>query len=224
MKSGSCVAVVWEFLKWECSYTSDFSSKHSIGLVLLVTVFTSFYKIRVEGAGSYWEILCCRAFVFGLKRTRMVPLCCLRNDIVRDWIIKEWLRNIWNDYSPVGRVPLISPTWWEFQSANFSKMSLCLSLDGNQDSTPRLPYCFFWLFYLCVNIPSLLWLACVWTCSLELREDPGGWRKPTSCSQEMEGHRKTFVPRSPQGPAGIIEWVIHQGEAILSDPCFFGSL
>lgn len=33
MKSGSCVVVVWEFLKWECSYISDFSSKHSTGLV-----------------------------------------------------------------------------------------------------------------------------------------------------------------------------------------------
>lgn len=30
-------------------------TKHSTSLVLLVTVFTPFYKIRVEGAGSCWE-------------------------------------------------------------------------------------------------------------------------------------------------------------------------
>lgn len=77
---------------------------------------------------------------------------------------------------------------------NFSKMSLCASLDGNQDSTPRLPSCFFWLFFLCVHIPSLLWLACVWSCSLELMEGPGGWRKPIFCNQEKQ---KGFCAREP---------------------------
>ena len=42
-----------------------------------------------------------------------------------------------------------------------------------------------WLFLCCFCIPSLLWLATVWTCPLELREGHGGWMKPISYKQEM---------------------------------------
>lgn len=51
----------------------------------------------------------------------------------------------------------------------------------------------------CLCIPSFPWLATIWTCSLELRKIMEGWAKPVSCNQEMGGHRKAFVPRSPTG-------------------------
>ena len=46
-----------------------------------------------------------------------------------------------------------------------------------------------WLFLPCLCIPSLPWLATVWTCPLGLREGQGGWTERLLC------------PGSPQGPA-----------------------
>ena len=59
-----------------------------------------------------------------------------------------------------------------------------------------------WLFLPRFFIPSLPWLAAVWTCPLGIREDQGGWMKPISYRHKNGGHRKSLVPRrTPQGPA-----------------------
>ena len=54
----------------------------------------------------------------------------------------------------------------------------------------------------CLCIPSLRWLATIWTCSLELREDHGGWVKPISCNQEMGDTERLLFPGAPQGGFG----------------------
>ena len=52
-----------------------------------------------------------------------------------------------------------------------------------------------WLFLPCLCIPSLLWLATVWTCPLELRESHGDWSLFTTNKE----HRKASVPRNSTG-------------------------
>ena len=49
------------------------------------------------------------------------------------------------------------------------------------------------------SIPSLPYLATVWTCFLVLKEDLGGWKKPISCNQRNGSYRKAVVSRSPTG-------------------------
>ena len=63
-------------------------------------------------------------------------------------------------------------------------------LRQNQDPFPRLctVYYFLWFFLLYLCIPSLLWLATVWTCCLKFREGRGGTER-LPC------------PGAPQGPA-----------------------
>ena len=60
-----------------------------------------------------------------------------------------------------------------------------------------------WLLLPCLCIPSLSWLASVWTCLLDLREGPGGWMKPISCNQEMGmgDTERLLCPEAPQAPA-----------------------
>ena len=57
------------------------------------------------------------------------------------------------------------------------------SLDGGTRTLPQGCTVVSWLFLSCLCIPSLLWLATVWTCPWELREGHGGWMKPISCNQ-----------------------------------------
>ena len=49
-----------------------------------------------------------------------------------------------------------------------------------------------------LHIPSLPWLATLWTCLLELREVCGSWMKAISCNQE-----RFLCPGAPQGPTQI---------------------
>ena len=51
---------------------------------------------------------------------------------------------------------------------------------GGTRTLPQGCTIFSWLLLLCFCIPSLLWLAAVWICLLELREGQGGWMKPIS--------------------------------------------
>lgn len=192
---GSSTHEIWflcgcgvEFLKWvQLHFRFQFKTQHR-PCFSLATVFTSFYKVRVEGQ-EVVGILCCLGPLFLASKGQE----CCRFAVRRQHLFRDWIINIWNDYSPVGNHTFNFSYLVRISVfANFSKMSLCPSLDGNQDSIPRLPYCFFWLFFLCVHIPSLLWLACVWTCSLELREDPGGSRKPISCRPRNGGTKKDF--------------------------------
>ena len=53
-----------------------------------------------------------------------------------------------------------------------------------------------WLFP-CLCIPSLPWLATVWTCPLELREGHGGWNLFPTNKKLGTQQRKALVPGSP---------------------------
>lgn len=64
-----------------------FTSLHKIRVE--VTVFMSLHKIRVEGGERWLEILCGRPFVIDFKRKRMVPLFSPGNDIVRESVINK---------------------------------------------------------------------------------------------------------------------------------------
>ena len=57
-----------------------------------------------------------------------------------------------------------------------------------------------WLLlpYLC--IPSLPWLATVWTCALKLEESHGAWMKSISCNPETGDTERILCPGAPQGP------------------------
>ena len=68
---------------------------------------------------------------------------------------------------------------------DWSDLAAAYPFVGNQDLAPRLHYCFSWLFLPCLCIPSLPWLATVWTCSLEIKEGHGGWLKSISYNQEV---------------------------------------
>ena len=65
-----------------------------------------------------------------------------------------------------------------------------------------------WLLLPSFCVPSLSWLAVVWICPLELRESPGGWKKPISykkeTNEEREG-REVNTERifSWEGPTGL---------------------
>ena len=78
-----------------------------------------------------------------------------------------------------------------------SKILFCVSLEGEPGPCPKAALLFPLAVPALSHIPSLPWLASVWTCPLELREGHGGWMKPTSCNQDTGGHRKAFVPKSP---------------------------
>ena len=113
----------------------------------------------------------------------------------------------------VGSRELTSPTWWGVQCLHSSsKVLLCLlSLEGNQDLSRDFTIV-SWLLLPCLCIPSLSWLAIVWTCLLELREGPGGWMNTISCNQENGGHWKTLCPGSHRVLHGfsiavVSEWV-----------------
>ena len=58
-----------------------------------------------------------------------------------------------------------------------------------------------WLQLPCLCIPSLFWLARVWTCSLEHRGGPRGYIKSISYKKEMGEHRKDLYPETAQGLA-----------------------
>ena len=60
-----------------------------------------------------------------------------------------------------------------------------------------------WLLlpYLC--IPSLPWLATVWTCPLELREGHGGWMKPISYKQGMRDTERICTQEGPTGSCSV---------------------
>ena len=60
-----------------------------------------------------------------------------------------------------------------------------------------------WLLLPDRYIPSLPWLATVWTCPLELREGLGGWMKPISCNQEMGEAEELLCPGAPLGPCSV---------------------
>ena len=85
-----------------------------------------------------------------------------------------------------------------------------------------------WLFLPCLCIPSLLWVATIWICSLELREGHGDWSLfPTNRKRDPEGLPS---PGAPQGLAqfqvcGVIFYVAtgNQKESIffLRDGHFF---
>ena len=59
-----------------------------------------------------------------------------------------------------------------------------------------------WLLLPCFCIPTLPWLAAVWTCPLELREGHRGWLKPISYKQEM-GDTERLCTRSPTGSCSV---------------------
>ena len=62
---------------------------------------------------------------------------------------------------------------WGFSSAKEHKNVMCIPWGGTSP-IPRRLSCF--LGALCLCVPSLTWLAAIWTCSLELREGCWGWK------------------------------------------------
>ena len=66
------------------------------------------------------------------------------------------------------------------------------------------------LLLLCLHIPSLPWLAVVWTCPLEFRQSEGGWMKPC---------RKLLCPGAPQGPARVSPWELSELIFTLQQAC-----
>jgi len=69
----------------------------------------------------------------------------------------------------------------------------CLSWGGPR-ALPQGCTIISWVSLLCLFIPSLSWLATVWTYPFCLRRGPGGWSVfPTN---KKWGHRKAFVRRS----------------------------
>ena len=85
--------------------------------------------------------------------------------------------------------------------------ALCIPRGGTR-TLPQGCTIVSWLLLPCVCIPSLSWLADVWICPLELRESPGGWKKPISykreTNEEREG-REVNTERifSWEGPTGL---------------------
>ena len=78
---------------------------------------------------------------------------------------------------------------------NSTKILLCVSLEGEPGSAPRLHCCFLTAPPLSLHpLPSL-----ISNCSnLPFGTQGRSWRlKPISCNQE-KWHTKTFVPRSPR--------------------------
>ena len=81
--------------------------------------------------------------------------------------------------------------FWGFQFFRRAhKYCYVYPLRQNQDPFPRLctVYYFLWFFLLYLCIPSLPWLATVWTCCLKFREGCGG-------TERLPG------PGAPQGTA-----------------------
>ena len=74
----------------------------------------------------------------------------------------------------------------------FSSAEETLSQGYTSVSWPLLPF-------LCIH--SLLWLATIWTCPLELWEGHGGWSLLTT--NKKWGHRKAYMPRSPKGSCSV---------------------
>ena len=95
-------------------------------------------------------------------------------------------------------------TWWGFHYLQNSSNIVMHIPWGGTRTLPQGCTTVSWLFLPCLCIPSLPWLATVWTCLLELREGHGSWMKPISCNQRNGGHRKAFVPRSPTGPCLVL--------------------
>ena len=79
-------------------------------------------------------------------------------------------------------------------------VALCITWGGTR-TRPQDCSIVSWLLLPCLYTPSLPWLATVWTCPLELKEDHGGWIESLSC------------PGSPRGPAQFqyyfceVQWV-----------------
>ena len=67
-----------------------------------------------------------------------------------------------------------------------------------------------WLFLSCLHLPSIPWLATVWTCPLELRKGHGGCMKPISYKQEVGDTEQLLCPGAPQGPAQFQWCIVHQ--------------
>ena len=80
---------------------------------------------------------------------------------------------------------------------NSLKILLCVSLDGNQDPAPRLHYCFSWLFLPCLCIPSLPWLASVWTCPVGTQRRSWRLNEAYFLLSRNGGHRRLLCPGAP---------------------------
>ena len=70
---------------------------------------------------------------------------------------------------------------------------MCIHWMGTRTLSPNCTIA-SWLFFLCICIPSLPWLATVWTCTLDLREGHGGWMKPIPYNQEIGDTERLFCP------------------------------
>ena len=131
-----------------------------------------------------------------------------RNDQFVDILLIGWLLvgvNIKNFLIPksgvsefVARI-LLTYFWWGFQYLqNSSKYCYVYPLRGNQDSALSVALFFFFqllLPYLC--IPSLSYLATLWTCLVELREGHRSCMKPISYNQEMWDAERFLCPEAP---------------------------
>ena len=90
-----------------------------------------------------------------------------------------------------------------------SEILLCCALWRNQDSAPRF-HSFLTPLLFCV--PSLSWLAAVWICPLELRESPGGWKKPISYKKETNEEREGREVNTET----IFTWEVPTGSCFIS--------
>ena len=78
-----------------------------------------------------------------------------------------------------------------------SKILLCVSLEVEPGPCPKAALLFFGCYTCCLCIPSLPWLATVWTCPLECGAGLGGWSLfPTN---KKQGTQKGFHAQEPHG-------------------------
>ena len=107
-------------------------------------------------------------------------------------VIKLW-PSLWNEECFIKQ--LTSSIWWGFSSAEELKdIVMCVPWGGTR-TLPQGCTIVSWLFLPCFCMPSLPWLATVWTCPLELREGHGGWS--LFLTNKKWGTQKDFCAQEP---------------------------
>ena len=109
-------------------------------------------------------------------------------------------RSLWNEGCFIKQLKIF-PLLVVLVLQRSSKIVLCISPEGK----PAPPQCRTQL-PPCLCIPAPLWLWTVWTV---LWTQGRSWRLNEACFLQIRngGHRKAFVPMSPQGPPAQLQYL-----------------